>query len=274
MTTERIASGDVTLTVDVEGEGTPIVLLHGWPDTAALWRDVTPHLVEAGFRVIAPDLRGCGRSDKPEAVDAYRMHLLVADVAALIDGIAGGHAHVVGHDLGANLAWVAAAYLPNQVDRLVALSVGHPTSFFSDNIAQQVRSLYILLFEHPGIAEEWLLRDDARALRHWTGHPDIEAVLADIEQNHSLTTHLNWYRASITARNWVSPPPVLPVIAPPTLGIWSTNDLALTEQQMLASAAFCANGFEYQQLAGAGHWIPLEAPGALAGHLVRFLADG
>jgi pimeloyl-ACP methyl ester carboxylesterase len=272
MTTERVSSGDVTLVVDVQGEGQPILLLHGWPDTAALWRAVTPHLVEAGFQVIAPDLRGCGRSDKPGAVEDYRMHLLVADVAAVIGSLAGGRSHLVGHDLGANLAWVTAAYLPAQVDRLVALSVGHPTSFFADNISQQIRSLYILLFEHPGIAEEWLLRDDARALRHWTGHPDADSVLADIERNGSLTTHLNWYRANITARNWVSAPPTLPAIAAPTLGIWSTNDLALTREQMTASADHCSNGFEFEQLEGPGHWIPLDAPEVLADRLVRFLA--
>src|SRR5271154_1307051 len=80
-----VRNGDVRLHVEVHGDGPMILLLHGWPDTSALWDDVTPDLVAAGYRVAAPDLRGCGRSDKPDDLASYQMHHLIADVAAIVD---------------------------------------------------------------------------------------------------------------------------------------------------------------------------------------------
>ncbi|HEV2426977.1 MAG TPA: alpha/beta fold hydrolase, partial [Acidimicrobiales bacterium] len=90
--------GDVDLVVEVSGEGPTVLLLHGWPDTARLWDLVVPRLVDAGFRVAVPDLRGCGRSSKPEAVGDYSMLHLVGDVTAILDALGVERATVVGHD--------------------------------------------------------------------------------------------------------------------------------------------------------------------------------
>ena len=102
----RIATNDVTLEVAVAGDASDpaVLLLHGWPDTHALWRHQVGALVEAGYRTIAPDLRGFGDSDKPEAVDAYGVLDLAADVTGVLDHLAIERAHVVGHDWGAALA--------------------------------------------------------------------------------------------------------------------------------------------------------------------------
>jgi len=111
-----------------EGHGTPVVLLHGFPDTSFLWRHQIPALVSAGFRVVAPDLRGRGQSDKPERVEDYRLSAIMKDVAGIMDALGIERAHVVGHDWGAPVAWFLAALLPQRVDRLVAISVGHPAA--------------------------------------------------------------------------------------------------------------------------------------------------
>ena len=106
-----------------------MVLLHGFPDSGRLWRHQVPALAEAGFQVVVPDLRGYGRSGKPESVDAYSLPFLAGDVLAVLAELGIDRAHVVGHDWGAALAWALASLAPGNVDHLVVLSVGHPATF-------------------------------------------------------------------------------------------------------------------------------------------------
>src|SRR5580700_5617974 len=95
----------VSIAYEVTGEGRPVILLHGFPDSGRLWRHQVPALAEAGFKVIVPDLRGYGRSDKPAEVEAYAMAALAGDVAAVLRDACAPRAHIVGHDWGAALAW-------------------------------------------------------------------------------------------------------------------------------------------------------------------------
>jgi pimeloyl-ACP methyl ester carboxylesterase len=267
----RVQSGAVEIVLDVAGEGPTVVMLHGWPDTSALWDEVAPRLVAAGFRVATPDLRGCGRSSKPPAVGDYRMPLLVGDVAAILDALGGGPVSLVGHDWGAALAWAFAAYLPAQVSHLVALSVGHPTAFASAGLSQQVRSWYTLLFSYEGLGEAFLRHNDHEAMRRWLTHPRVDQVIAELERDGQMSAHLRWYQANLAPDVFLSDPPTLPAILAPTLGVWSSEDFALTEHQMTNSGAYCANGFTYRRIEGAGHWTPLEVPDEVSGAIVEFL---
>src|SRR5579862_9543298 len=113
----------VSLYVEEHGAGVPVLLLHGFPDSARLWRNQAPFLVSNGFRVIMPDMRGFGRSGRPQEVAAYRLPNVVADVTGLLDDLDIEAAHVVGHDWGAAVAWLMAALAPDRVRRLVAISV-------------------------------------------------------------------------------------------------------------------------------------------------------
>src|ERR1700751_4231292 len=124
----RVDSGGVGIHVEVSGDdsGRPVGLLPGFPDPGRLWRNQVPALVDAGYRVIVPDLRGYGRSDQPEDVDSYNLLFLAGDVIAVLDSLGLERAHVVGHDWGAALAWVVASMAADRVDHLVALSVGNP----------------------------------------------------------------------------------------------------------------------------------------------------
>src|SRR5437588_11721193 len=152
----RVDVSGVGIEFDVTGEGRPVVLLHGFPDTGRLWRHQVPALVEAGFRVIVPDMRGYGRSDKPQAVEAYAMQALGGDVLAVMQDAGVEQAHVVGHDWGAAVAWGLAALASARVDHLVVLSVGHPATMRAGGFEQYEKSWYMLLFQFPGVAEEWL----------------------------------------------------------------------------------------------------------------------
>jgi pimeloyl-ACP methyl ester carboxylesterase len=262
----------VGIEYEVTGEGPPVVLLHGFPDSSRLWRHQVPALSAAGFKVIVPDLRGYGRSDKPAEVEAYGMRFLVGDVLGVMSDAGVQRAHVVGHDWGAAIAWALAAYAGERVDHLAVLSVGHPATMRAGGYEQHQKSWYMLLFLFEGVAEEWLSADDWAEFRRWSGHPDCDQVIRDLEAGGSLTPGLNYYRANISPRRFVHPGASLPPIQSPTMGIWSSNDMALTEAQMTSSAAGVAGPWRYERVDGPGHWMQLEAPDAVSDLLVDFLA--
>lgn len=270
----RIDSSGVSLNVEVTGpsEGRPVVLLHGFPDSGRLWAPQTTALSEAGFRVIVPDQRGYGQSDKPTEVDAYNIVLLAADIPAILDQLGIEKASVVGHDWGAAVAWMVASFAPERVERLVALSVGHPLAFRAAGLEQMEKSWYMLLFQFEGIAEQWLSSDNWANFRWWGRHPDADAVIAELDANGSLTPGLNWYRANVHPRTLVEAPLELPPVTVPTLGVWSTGDFALTEAQMAGSSEFVKADWQYRRLEGPGHWMQVEAPDQVNRLLLDYLA--
>ena len=265
----RVDVNGVGIEYQVTGQGRPVVLLHGFPDSGRLWRHQVTALAEAGFQVIVPDLRGYGLSDKPAEVEAYSLALLAGDVMAVLADAGAERAHVVGHDWGAALAWALASLAPGSVDHLAVLSVGHPTTF-RRTLEQCQKSWYMLLFQFPGVAERWLTENNWASLRA-AGHPDIDQVAADLEATGSLVPGLNWYRANVAAETWVGPPVQLPPVQAPTMGIWSTGDFALTETQMTDSAENVAGPWRYERLDGPGHWLQLDAPDKVSALLLDFL---
>jgi pimeloyl-ACP methyl ester carboxylesterase len=252
-------------------DGQAVVLLHGFPDSGRLWRNQVPALADAGMRVITPDLRGYGGSDKPAEVEQYAIPFLAGDVLGLLDHLSVDKAHVVGHDWGAALAWAIGSLVPDRVEKLVALSVGNPLAFAGAGFEQREKSWYMLLFQFEGIAERWLSDNDWANTRAWAHHPDMDAVIAELEANKSLTPGLNWYRANVPPNVLVDPPMELPPVQAPTMGIWSTGDIALTEAQMKNSEAYCAGEWRYERLEGPGHWMQLEAPDKVNALLLDFL---
>lgn len=267
----RIDVNGTGIEVDVVGDGPPVVLLHGFPDTHRLWRNQVPALAEAGFRVITPDQRGYGDSDKPEDVDSYSIPFLVGDILGVLDQLDIAKAHVVGHDWGAAVAWALGSLAPDRVERLVALSVGHPSSFRDAGLRQRELSWYMLLFQFEGVAEQWLSNDGWANFREWGRHPDADAVIAELENNASLTPGLNWYRANIPPESLVGPPLELPPVTVPTMGVWSSGDMALTEEQMTGSSKFVSGEWRYERIEEAGHWMQLEAPDDVNRLLLDFL---
>lgn len=268
----RTEVNGVGIDYEVTGTGPPVILLHGFPDTGRVWRHQIPALAGAGLQAIVPDLRGYGRSDKPADVASYAMPLLVADVLGVLDHLGVERAHVVGHDWGAGIAWALATLYPDRVDRLVVLSVGHPAAFAAAGLAQREKSWYMLLFQFPDVAEQWLSHHGWTNFRAWAQHPDANAVTAELEATGSLTPGLNWYRANLPPQTLLHEPPELPPVAAATLGIWSAGDVALTETQMTASADHVTGPWRYERLDGIGHWMQLEAPQALNQLLTGFLA--
>lgn len=268
-----ITVNGVSLHVEDHGAGPAVLLLHGWPDSARLWRHQIPALVAAGYRTIAPDLRGLGRSDRPAEVAAYRADRSLTDAIALLDALDVDTAHVVGHDWGAFVAWLLGTRHPDRVRSLTALSVPHPAA--PRTLRQREMAWYQLFFQFEGVAEAWLQHDDWALFRDLLrSDGDVEQYVADLSRPGALTASLNWYRANLAPQ----PPPApgaqspWPPVPMPTMGIWSDNDHYLDGERMRASAAFVAGRWRYEQIAGASHWIPLDRPEQLSNLLIEWLA--
>ena len=235
----------VRLAVQDEGEGPPVLLIHGFPDSHRLWRHQVAALTAAGKRVIAPDLRGFGESERPPDVAAYAIRHSLVDMLAVLDALEVERAQVVGHDWGAAVAWGLAAFVPDRVERLAVLSVGHPRALAEPTMEQREKSWYMLLFQFEDVAETMLQRDDWRLLRAWLrDNGDVEQYIADLSRPGALTT----------------------------LGIWSSGDDYLTEAPLQQSGGQVEAQWRYERIEGASHWMQLDAPERLNELLLGFLA--
>ena len=274
MELELIEANGLQFHVRDEGSGTPVILLHGFPDTGDLWRNQVPALVKNGFRTIVPDMRGRGISSKPPNVADYRLSTIVRDVTGILDALRIERAHVVGHDWSAGVAWLLAALVPERVDRLVAISVGAPGTGAKPSLEELQKGWYRLLFLFEGTAEELIQRDDWYLFRLFlAGAKDTDAYVKTLSEPGALTPALNWYRANLPVQAILGRTggPRLPAVKANTLGIWSTGDLYLTEEAMTRSAQAIEGQWRYERFEGS-HWVPLDQPDRLNRLLVEFLS--
>lgn len=264
----------IDLYVVDEGSGPAVLLLHGFPNTAHLWRNQISALVAEGFRVIAPDLRGYGRSTMPEDVDDYSIINVTEDLRLLMDELEVEDAHVVGHDWGAATAWAFASFYAPRVTSLVAISVGHPASFTKANVHQLARSWYMMFFQFTGVAETLMSANNWAFFRAWLkNEADIDRWIEELSRPGALTAALNWYRANVPPSSYLTDSGIdWPRIEVPVMGMWSSKDFALLEEQMTGSAEYVAGPWRYERLDDIGHWMQTEAPERVNALLLDFLA--
>lgn len=167
---ETIAVNGVNLRCVVEGQGPLAILVHGWPESWYSWRHQIAPLTQAGYRVVVPDVRGYGGSDKPEPVEAYDMESLIGDVLGLIHHFGQTRALLIGHDWGAPVVWNTTALHPDRVNAVVALSVPYSPRGKISSIAlwKQIyagRFFYQLYFQQPKLPEKELEADVRTTLR-------------------------------------------------------------------------------------------------------------
>jgi pimeloyl-ACP methyl ester carboxylesterase len=280
----RIASNGITLEVAQAGpeSGRPVVLLHGFPEPWIGWRHQIGPLAEAGYRVLAPDQRGYGRSDKPRRVADYALDLLAADVLGLIE--AAGHERValVGHDWGAIVAWWVAIHHPDRLDRLIILNGPHPVAFrryVRSHPSQLLRSWYVFFFQLPGLPEWYLRRNRWSALTRaltTTIRPrtfseeDLDRYRRAWSEPGAIRAMIHWYRAALRHR---PKPPADPRVKVPTLLIWGARDHFLGPRLAEASLAFCDQA-QFEPIADATHWVQHEEPERVNRAMLAFLAEG
>ncbi|MDT8989915.1 alpha/beta hydrolase [Curvibacter sp. APW13] len=258
----------ITMHVIVEGSGPEVLLLHGFPDTHAIWREQIPALVEAGYRVIAPDLRGCGLTDMPRHVSDYRIGTLVQDVAALLDALGVERVRLVAHDWGAAIGWQFAIQHQHRVVRYAALSVGHLSCYTTAGWMQKLKGYYIALIQLRGFAEWLFTAFDWAFLRFFADAPhEYLHVRAGKSAAGRMTAAMNYYRANLG----LLIPRQHGFVNVPVMGVFSTKDRFLVENQMVRSEAYCKAGWRFERLEGVGHWMTSEAPERVNPLLLDFL---
>lgn len=246
-----------------------VLLLHGFPESYDEWRPLAPLLTDAGLRVIAPDQRGYSPGARPADVADYAIDRVVGDALALLDAYGLERAHVVGHDWGASVAWTLAARHPARVATLTAVSVPHLAAFrhaLATDPDQRSKSEYMTVFREPGRAERALLADDGRRFREIFGGAVPDALIDAHWRRHGtgggLTAALNWYRAMTPEMSR------LPEVSVPCTYVWGADDMALGRTGAEACADHVTGDYRFVPLEGVGHWIPEQAPEALASEII------
>ncbi len=279
---EWIEGDGIRLHVRQAGLGPPVILLHGFPEDARTWKHQIPALVDAGFSILAPDLRGYGRSDRPTARGAYHMKHLVADVARLVRATGHERAHVVGHDWGGVLSWAFAGSHPELVDKLVILNAPHIeilTRRLRRPSRQWLRSWYTLLFRTPWLAERVLSMGDYRVIRGlFRDRPtlpaftaeDINGYIATLAQPGALTAALRWYRDNAAADAVQLSESAR--VAGPTLVIWGEQDTTLG-LELLDGLERVAPKVRVHRVPRASHWVQNEAPDEVNRVMIEFLSS-
>ncbi|MFC7450897.1 alpha/beta fold hydrolase [Rhodococcus daqingensis] len=264
-TPTAVTVGGLTFDVEESGpaDGTPVVLLHGFPQTLACWRPLTPLLTAAGLRVIAPSQRGYSPGARPVGVEHYAIEHLADDILGLMDALGVASAHLVGHDLGGSVAWWLAAHHRDRVETLTAVSTPHLAAFglaIREDADQQKRSSYFGAFRYSESVADLLLADDARRLRSSFGDLDraqVDEYVRALSAPGALDAALSWYRAMRDFRG-------LPAVAVPTTYVWGSGDAFLGRVAAERCGEFVDAPYRFVELDGVSHWIPEQATDALA----------
>ncbi len=169
-TQRMIESNGIRLNIAEQGQGPLVLLCHGFPESWYSWRHQIGALADAGFHAVAPDMRGYGKSDRPEPIDQYTIFHLIGDLVGLLDALEAKTAVIVGHDWGASIAWQAARLRPDRFRAVAALSVPFrprgpvpPTSVMPRTADAQFYQLY---YQEPGVAEAELEQDPRATVRN------------------------------------------------------------------------------------------------------------
>lgn len=244
--------------------GTPVVLLHGFPQDSRCWDEVAPLLHQAGLRTLAPDQRGYAPGASPRSVSAYRMESLAADVISILDALALDRAHIVGHDWGGAVAWRLGTAHPDRVSSLTVLSTPHPRALLRSmtHSVQPLMSWYTLAVQVPVLPELLLSRSLVSVLR-LSGLPlHLARQYAErLSSPTDLFGPLGWYRAAGRRPLWRA----LGIgtgsgggsgrVSVPTTYVWGSRDPALGRAAAEGTAEQVAGEYLFVEL-DAGHWLP------------------
>ncbi|MEO7505154.1 MAG: alpha/beta hydrolase [Sphingomicrobium sp.] len=282
----------VILNVALAGpeDAPPAILLHGFPESHRTWLKLA-ELLKDKVRMIIPDLRGFGQSDRPQDASAYSTDTLIADIFALADARQLDRFALVGHDWGGAIAWAAALRGDPRIARLGIVNSPHPAIFqrsIIEDEAQRAASQYITAFRTPGMEQRIAAMGyPAFFEKSFAKHVDLKLIsseergqyIADWRRPGAMTAMLNWYRASAiaipamgeeaTMPDWVGR--AVPKLKIPVRVVWGLEDKALLPIQ-LDGIGEVGDDVEVFPLPGVGHFAPWEAPDAVADALGPFLA--
>jgi len=268
-----VRAGEVRLHCAAMGprDGPLVLLLHGFPECWLTWRNQLPALAGAGFRAVAPDLRGYGASDKPRAVRDYKIETLAGDVANLIAALGRERADVIGHDWGGHVAWHFAMWHAPKLRRLALLNTPHPERFLRAlrSPAQLRKSWYVFFFQLPFLPELFMTDRRLRVMFRYTpARPDAysdEDIAAMLEAVRWRSGPIHYYRAAARYR-W----PRWQRIEAPALIIWGERDRWLGSELAEPDPRQVPNA-RVERIASATHWVQADAPERVNELLLQFL---
>jgi pimeloyl-ACP methyl ester carboxylesterase len=259
------------------GAGPLVLLVHGFPEFWYSWRHQILPLAAAGFRVVAPDLRGFNLSDKPRGIAAYGMRTVVDDLRALILSLGAERASVIGHDVGAGVAWAFAMRHPALLVRLGILNGPHPERLLRALLTsrQLLKSWYMFLFQLPWLPEYLVRRrsyallfqpfDRLPASARWTPY-EYEAYRQAFARPGALHAMINYYRAFIRPSCTVALRPIEAEV----LILWGERD-AYLGRELAQPASRWVPRARVEYFPGAGHFVQQEQPEAVTERLIQFL---
>lgn len=278
----HVDAGEVTLHVVLAGpeDGPPILLMHGFPELWFSWHAVIPPLVRAGYRVIAPDLRGYNRSDKPPGRDEYSGDHFARDALGLLDALGIARAFVAGHDVGAGVAWALVFQHPERVRRAVILSSPHPFAWERADPNDDAASIswFRTFFQLPFVPELasrsggwWLLtRNLQQTSRPGVFEGETLAVFQSAwARDNAISTMINVYRSGFRSRGLPEDgrPPV------PVLFVYGGRDAFMPRRASEITAEILGDDAAVE-LPDASHWLLLEEPERVAALMNDFFAGG
>jgi pimeloyl-ACP methyl ester carboxylesterase len=271
--------GDVQLHYVEAGEGPLIVLLHGFPEFWYGWRLQIQPLAAAGFRVVAPDMRGYNLSSRPEDAAAYDTGKLADDVQGLVHERGAESAMLVGHDWGGTAAWATAMYHPEVVDRLAILNAAHPRKLSQGlhHPDQLRRSWYFFFFALPGLPESVVMANNWHFFRHFLQDADpafskeeIDRYVEAWSQPGAATGMINYYRSSV--RQSKGADAALRPISAPTLVIWGQDDGYLGPDLAEPDHDDVPHLDRVERVPDASHWVHHDASERVNQLLAEFFA--
>ncbi|MGH2462567.1 MAG: alpha/beta fold hydrolase [Candidatus Limnocylindria bacterium] len=282
MQTEFVEANGIRFHCKVDGEGPLVLLLHGFPQFWYQYRHLLPALAAAGYRAVAPDMRGFGDTSRPTRIDDYQLRILGDDVAALINAFGERKAHVMGHDWGGIVASEAALSHPECVDRLILVN-GPPALVLARGIrhdwGQRLRSSYVAIFRIPRLPEWWLTSGHGRTLTYLLSDgeftPEDVAVYRDAICRPGVAwAGLAYYRS--IARTIRDDARRLrgKTIASPTLLLWGERDRALGRKLAEKLDRDFREPVRKVFFPDVAHWIIEDRPDEVARLVIEFLNEG
>jgi pimeloyl-ACP methyl ester carboxylesterase len=272
--------GDVQLHYVEAGDGPLVILLHGFPEFWYGWRAQIEPLAAAGFRVVAPDMRGYNLSSRPHDVKAYDTGKLAADIRDLIHERGAQSAMVVGHDWGGTAAWVMAMNHPEVVDRLAILNAAHPRKLSQGLMhpGQLKKSWYFFFFDLPDLPERVVHANDWHFFRNFLrdAHPayttdEIDHYIEAWSQPGAATGMINYYRSSVRTSPKRAEAALKPIDAP-TLVIWGQQDHYLGPELAEPEHDDVPNLDRVERLPDASHWVHHDEAERVTQLLTEFFA--